>query len=89
MALSVGAGVTHTCARLGTGGIVCWGTDALGQLGNGTTGASLTPARVRKLRGDARDTITIQAEPTPEPTAVPTPEPTPTPDPTAEPNPAP
>lgn len=98
-------GIDHACARLGSGGLVCWGNDARGQLGNGSGGSTTTPAnRVRRLTGDARGSIQAP-EPTPAPTAEPgsgdggqaTPAPTddpgagstPAPEPTPEPTPDP
>ena len=33
--VQVTAGGDHTCARLGTGAVFCWGEDASGQVGNG------------------------------------------------------
>lgn len=37
----LGAGAHHTCARKSTGTVWCWGSDAKGELGDGTRGASL------------------------------------------------
>jgi len=51
-AVEVTAGVRHSCARRGTGEIVCWGDNEYGQLGNGGTSASSEPSAVRGI-GDA------------------------------------
>jgi alpha-tubulin suppressor-like RCC1 family protein len=42
---SIGAGNAHTCGLTTTGAIYCWGSDSLGQLGNGAAlGNSAIPA---------------------------------------------
>jgi alpha-tubulin suppressor-like RCC1 family protein len=44
--LAVAAGWSHTCALLADGGIVCWGSNDHGELGNGTRDASASPVVV-------------------------------------------
>ncbi|MFO0629302.1 MAG: fibrinogen-like YCDxxxxGGGW domain-containing protein [Polyangiales bacterium] len=45
-ATSVSVGYDHTCARLSTGAVQCWGYNAYGQLGNSSTATSYTPVTV-------------------------------------------
>ncbi|MGA9519827.1 MAG: hypothetical protein WBV82_00100 [Myxococcaceae bacterium] len=42
-------GVSHGCARMIDGGVKCWGWGEEGQLGDGSTGQSLTPVDVAGL----------------------------------------
>jgi alpha-tubulin suppressor-like RCC1 family protein len=45
----VSAGFTHTCARKTDGTLWCWGTNASGQIGDGTTQDRHTPVQVSAL----------------------------------------
>lgn len=49
---TISAGTRHTCAVLGVSGSVwCWGDNAAGQLGTGTTAPYATPVKVNGLSG--------------------------------------
>jgi alpha-tubulin suppressor-like RCC1 family protein len=40
-------GSDHACARMEDGPVYCWGSNKLGQLGDGTTGSRTTPKRIK------------------------------------------
>lgn len=50
-ATSVAAGATFACVTLANGTVECWGHNAIGQLGNGTTTDTSVPTPVSSLTG--------------------------------------
>ncbi len=53
-AVAIGAGGSHTCAVLSNGTVKCWGSNLLGEIGDGTVGTDrLTPVPVGGLAGPA------------------------------------
>jgi hypothetical protein len=48
---AISAGWDHTCALLNTGGVMCWGNNSHGEVGNGTHTDALKPVPVSGLSG--------------------------------------
>ena len=59
-AMSVSAGIAHTCAILDNGAISCWGLGSYGALGNGASTEKLTPTLTSSL-GTNRTAVAISA----------------------------
>jgi len=53
-AVAISAGTSHTCALLSTGAVQCWGLNADGQLGDGTTTQRLIPTAISGLTSGVR-----------------------------------
>ena len=60
VAVQVSAGSTHTCVLTAAGGVMCWGYNGFGELGDGTGYNSLVPVDVVGLAAVA--TVTAGAE---------------------------
>ena len=57
---SVEPGFSHSCALLTNGQVRCWGSDSIGQLGNGPGGSSPTPVPVLNTAGTGPLTGVVQ-----------------------------
>jgi alpha-tubulin suppressor-like RCC1 family protein len=55
IASRVAAGADHTCASTPAGAVICWGANAAGRLGDGTTTTRLTPTPASGLAGGAAE----------------------------------
>jgi alpha-tubulin suppressor-like RCC1 family protein len=49
--IEIGSGYRHNCAITSSGGVMCWGFNITGQLGNGNTNDSRTPVAVVGVGG--------------------------------------
>jgi alpha-tubulin suppressor-like RCC1 family protein len=48
---SISAGFSHTCSVMSAGGLMCWGNNDFGQLGDGTNRSSDTPVGISRTKG--------------------------------------
>lgn len=58
---ALAAGANHTCARLTTGRVVCWGRNDAGQLGDGSTTRRPNPVTVQAANGTPLTGVTMVA----------------------------
>jgi alpha-tubulin suppressor-like RCC1 family protein len=49
--IEIAPGTHHNCAVTSAGGLMCWGFNSVGQLGNGKTGDELVPVAVLGVGG--------------------------------------
>ncbi|MFP2908341.1 RCC1 domain-containing protein [Pyxidicoccus sp. 3LFB2] len=59
--LQLAAGTNHTCALRDTGAVRCWGYNANGQVGNGTTGSTFNPTAYDVNLGAGNKAIQVTA----------------------------
>ncbi len=59
---AISAGRAHTCALAASGALKCWGENAFGQLGNGTTSPSATPLDAAAAIGPFKAVMAGNAE---------------------------
>jgi alpha-tubulin suppressor-like RCC1 family protein len=57
-AVAISSSGIHNCAVTSTGGVKCWGSNARGQLGDGTTNARALPVPVSGLEGGVKSVAT-------------------------------
>jgi alpha-tubulin suppressor-like RCC1 family protein len=55
---AIAAGMAHTCALLSDGGVMCWGENTSGQLGDGTTQNKAVPVKISGI-GNNVNNITL------------------------------
>ncbi|WP_394932870.1 fibronectin type III domain-containing protein, partial [uncultured Ilumatobacter sp.] len=60
-AVSITAGLYHTCALLNTGAVNCWGQNSFGGLGNDTTTSSSVPVAVAAFTDVTATAVSITA----------------------------
>jgi alpha-tubulin suppressor-like RCC1 family protein len=58
-AVSISAGIAHTCAVMGDGSVLCWGNNNYGQLGDNSTTRRLTPVAVSGLDGSSAHSTAV------------------------------
>jgi len=52
--IQISAGLQHTCAITSVGGVVCWGYNGSGQLGDGSLASKLSPNPVASMESGAK-----------------------------------
>lgn len=60
--IAISTGQAHTCALLANGGPMCWGTDFVGQVGNGTFSSSVPrPTAVNSFTANVEPEATLES----------------------------